>query len=122
VLGRDDEAEEAAARYRYLVKLVEDLARKQPARPEGKRDVRAVRNYARWARISLRMLADDGTVPPIHGGSAQFPVLGLAEDMPAWLPHPLPPGWVDEADDDPSDPAEDPDNARSAREPPARGG
>lgn len=99
MLGRDDVGAVAAARYRYLVKLVEDLARHRPEKP--KRDVRTLRNYARWVRISLRELAEDGAVPPIYGGSPEFPLLGLAEEMPPWLPHPLPPGWTDELDHDP---------------------
>jgi hypothetical protein len=100
MLGRDHAADEAAARYRCLAKLIESLARsQQAAKPERERDVRTVRNYARWVRISLGMLAEDGSVPQIHGGSAQSPLLGLA-DMPAWLPDPLPPGWLDEQDEE----------------------
>lgn len=100
MLGRGDAAAEAAARYRSLVRLVEDLAHRHLTGPGGDRDVRALRNYARWVRISLVMLAEDGTVPPIAGGSPEVPLPGLAEDMPAWLPHPVPSGWTDEPDDD----------------------
>jgi len=100
MLGRGDAAAEAATRYRSLVKLVEDLARRHLEGPGGDRDVRALRNYARWVRISLAALAEDGAVPPIAGGSAAVPLPGLADHMPAWLPHPLPPGWTDDPDDD----------------------
>lgn len=54
-------------------------------------------NYSRWVRISLRMLAENETVPPIYGGTPELPILGLADHMPAWLPHPLPPRWEEEA-------------------------
>lgn len=102
MLGRGDAAAEAATRYRSLVKLVEDLARSRLDGAVTDRDVRALRNYARWVRISLAVLAEDGTVPPIAGGSPEVPLPGLAEHMPPWLPHPVPPGWTDEPDDDPA--------------------
>jgi hypothetical protein len=44
----------------------------------------------------VRMLADAEPIPPIYGGSPEYPQLGLADHMPAWTPHPLPPGWDDE--------------------------
>jgi hypothetical protein len=76
------------------------LARRHSEGPALDRDIRTLRNYARWVRISLVMLAEDGAVPPIAGGSPEVPLSGLAEHMPAWLPHPVPPGWTDEPDDE----------------------
>jgi len=58
------------------------------------RDVDTLLNYATWVRITLRMLVDEEAVPPIYGGSPEYPQLGLADQMPAWTPHPLPPGWM----------------------------
>jgi len=90
MLGPSEAAAKATERYLELVRLVDDAALRESA-PD--RDVDTLLNYATWVRITLRMLADDDAVPPIYGGSPDYPQLGLAEHMPAWTPHPLPPGW-----------------------------
>lgn len=98
MLGTGEAAEQAADRYRTLVRLLDEATRTAPF-PDRDRDT--LRNYARWVLISLRTLADSETVPSISGGSAQRPMLGLADHMPAWLPYPIPPGWDDIAEADP---------------------
>ena len=97
LLGTSDAAKTAADRYYHLVQLVYEASNKVNT---SSRDVETLLNYSRWVRISLRMLTDNETVPSIYGGSPEFPVLGLADHMPAWLPHPLPPMWGDEASAD----------------------
>lgn len=99
MLGAGEAAETAVERYRSLIRLVDEAALGDGSIPD--RDVDTLRNYARWVRISLRMLAENETVPPIYGGSAEFPLLSLADHMPAWQPNPIPPGWDGEAEVDP---------------------
>lgn len=53
-----------------------------------------MRNYARWVLISLRMLAEDETVPQISRGHQEGPG-SPGEDDSVWNPEPLPPGWWD---------------------------
>jgi hypothetical protein len=119
VLGPGDAAAAAADRYRYLVKLVDDLANNEPT--EAERAVRTLRNYATWVRISLIMLAEDGAVPPIYGESAKFPLLRPAQHMPVWLPNPLPLRWVDEADADSRVRAPEPEAMTPATDQPSAG-
>ncbi len=64
------------------------------------RDIDSLRHYAMWVRITLRALAESEEVPPIYGGSAEAPLLGLPEHMPAWVPNPVPDGWNDETEVD----------------------
>jgi hypothetical protein len=90
LLGSGDAAEKAAERYRALVRLVDEAALTGSV-PD--RDVDTLLNYATWVRITLRMLVDEEAVPPIYGGSPEYPQLGLADQMSPWTPHPLPPGW-----------------------------
>jgi hypothetical protein len=97
MLGASDAARRASDRYGRLVQLVYQ-ATGTPFL--SSRDTDTLLNYSRWVRISLRTLADNETVPLIQGGSPEYPLLGLAEHMPAWVPHPLPAGWDDEADID----------------------
>ena len=63
---------------------------------DAERLVGLLRNYARWVRISLRMLAADGSVPRVHDGSPEYPRLGGDGDVPLWQPNPLPPGWYEQ--------------------------
>jgi len=93
MLGTSDAAKTAADRYCHLVRLVFEASGKIVL---TSRDVDTLLNYSRWVRISLRMLAEDEIVPSIHGGSAESPILGLAEHMPSWLPTPIPPRWDEE--------------------------
>ena len=79
-LGDGSEVQEAAARYRILVQLVVTAA--NDSGTDEERNAAALRSYARWVKISLRMLAADGRVPPIDGGSPEHPVLGMADHMP----------------------------------------
>lgn len=92
LLGDGDAARKAGERYRLLVRLVDQATLTAERRD---RDIDTMLNYATWVRISLRMLADNETVPEIVGGPDQ-PVLGMAEHMPLWAPEPRPPGWDDE--------------------------
>jgi hypothetical protein len=94
LLGTSDAAKAAADRYYQLVRLVYKAIGTVTT---PSRDVNTLLNYSRWVRISLRMLAENETVPPIYGGSPELPILGLPDHMPAWLPHPLPPTWEEEA-------------------------
>ena len=96
LLAPGEAAQAAADRYRRLVKLVHDAAKDNNANEE--RQAATLRAYARWVRISLRTLAEDGTVPPINGGSPEYPLLDLPDRMPTWCPNPGPPGWNDELD------------------------
>jgi len=98
MLGSGEAAQTAADRYRQLVRLVDEAALSSDRLPG--RDVDSLRHYAMWVRITLRTLAASETVPPIYGGSAQAPLLGLAEHMPAWMPNPAPDGWNDEVEVD----------------------
>lgn len=98
MLGSSEAAQTAADRYRLLVRLVDEVALSPGRLPE--RDIDSLRHYAMWVRITLRMLAASETVPPIYGGSAQAPLLGLAEHMPAWMPNPVPDAWNDEVEVD----------------------
>ena len=96
MLGSGEAAQSAADRYRRLVTLVNEVALGPARLPD--RDIDSLRHYAMWIRITLRTLAASETVPTIYGGSAEAPLLGLAEHMPAWLPHPIPDGWDDESE------------------------
>lgn len=98
MLGGGEAAQSAADRYRRLVKLVDEAALRSTPLPD--RDIDSLRHYAMWVRVTLRMLATTETVPPIYGGSADTPLLGLAEHMSAWLPNPIPDGWNDESEVD----------------------
>lgn len=96
LLGQGEAAQTAADRYRRLVQLVFTAANDNHLDEE--RSASTLRSYARWVRISLRMLAESETVPPIHGGSPEYPQLGLPEHVPVWQPNPAPPGWNEELD------------------------
>jgi hypothetical protein len=98
MLGGEEAPQSAADRYRRLVRLVDEVALGSTRLPE--RDIDSLRHYAMWVRITLRTLVASETVPPIYGGSAEAPLLGLAEHMPAWLPNPIPDGWNDESEVD----------------------
>lgn len=98
MLGSGEAAQSAADRYRRLVRLVDEVALGSAQLPD--RDIDSLRHYAMWVRITLRTLAASETVPTIYGGSAETPLLGLAEHMPAWLPNPIPDGWNDESEVD----------------------
>lgn len=93
LLGFGEAAQKAAERYRVLVRLVDEAALTEQVTD---RDVDTLLNYATWVRITLRVFAEDETIPPIYGGSPERPQLGLVDDMPSWTPHPLPPEWEDE--------------------------
>lgn len=95
-LGAGEAAEEAADRYRSLVQLVVSAAKDGSSDEE--QTTATLGAYARWVRISLRMLAENGTVPPINGGTPARPILGLPKNMPIWQPSPVPPGWNEEID------------------------
>jgi len=96
LLGADNAAQEAAARYRFFVGLVRAAAKDNSS--DRERLAGTLRSYARWLKISLRMLAENQTVPMIQDGSTEYPVLGVPDDMPQWQPSPIPPGWHEEAD------------------------
>jgi hypothetical protein len=98
MLGSGEAAQSAADRYRRLVRLVDETALGSARLPD--RDIDSLRHYAMWVRITLRMLAASEIVPQVYGGSAESPLLGLAEHMPAWLPNPIPDGWNDETEVD----------------------
>jgi hypothetical protein len=82
MLGQDDAARQAAERCRLLVRLVDEAALISGLKD---RDVDSLLNFGTWVRISLRMLADDGTVPPIGDESAKVPLLGAAAGTSAWM-------------------------------------
>jgi len=93
MLGQDDAARQAAERCRQLARLVDEAALTSGLHD---RDVDSLLNFGTWVRISLRMLADNGTVPPISDESAEVPLLSAAPGTPGWIPKPLPPDWEDE--------------------------
>jgi hypothetical protein len=98
MLGEGEAAIAAADRYRFLAQLIVTIGNDNGS---SKGQVAGIlRRYARWVRISLRMLAENQTVPTIHGGSPEYPVLGMSEGMPLWEPNPIPPGWNEESDVD----------------------
>ena len=97
MLGTDKTAEAAADRYRALVALLGEASNAQLANRYPERDMDTLRNYVRWVLISLSNLAEDETVPTLAPGFPEIPLLGLAEDMPAWLPDPIPAEWDDMA-------------------------
>ena len=96
LLGQGEAAQIAAGRYRHLVQLILTVANDNG--PDEERQTGTLRSYARWVRISLRALAENGSVPLIYGGSPEYPQLGLPEHMPVWQPNPAPTGWNEEID------------------------
>ena len=76
LLGPGDAADRAAERYRALVRLADEAALTGSVTD---RDIDTLLNYATWVRIILRMLLDEEAVPPIYGGSPEYPQLGLAD-------------------------------------------
>ena len=57
------------------------------------RDIKSLKNYARWVLLSLRMLAENETVPPFSEGAPPYPMLGVEDGMPVWRPDPIPARW-----------------------------
>jgi hypothetical protein len=96
LLSADGEAKIVAERYRQLVQLIHAVANDNGS--DRGWLASTLKAYARWVRITLRMLAENQTVPPIHGGSPEIPLLGIPADQPIWQPNPIPPGWNDELD------------------------
>ena len=96
LLGGDDAAQTVAERYRQLVQLIYAVANDNGS--DRGWLAATLKAYARWVRITLRMLAENQTVPPIHAGSPEIPLLGIPADMPFWQPNPIPPGWNEELD------------------------
>ena len=96
LLGADNAAQEAATRYRFLVDLVRTASKDNSS--DRERLAGTLQSYARWVKISLRMLTESQTVPMIQGGSPEYPLLDVPDDMPLWRPNPVPPGWHEEAD------------------------
>lgn len=107
MLGTGEAAEQAAGRYGMLLIMVDDAA---SADSFSDRDKASLRNYARWVLISLRMLAEDETVPQISKGHRESPGSPW-EDGSVWDPEPLPPGWWD------MELADSPEHWRGAAEP-----
>jgi hypothetical protein len=91
MLGTSEAAEKAAGRYRTLARLVDEAASEFSSAYD--RDLKSLRNYARWVLLSLRMLAEDETVPPFSEGAPPYPMLGLGDGMPVWRPDPIPVRW-----------------------------
>jgi hypothetical protein len=91
MLGTGKAAEVAAGRYRRLADLVDDAASEGSSTQD--RDIRSLKNYARWVLITLRMLAENETVPPFTEGARAYPSLGDEEVKRAWRPDPIPAQW-----------------------------
>jgi hypothetical protein len=71
MLGTSEAAELAAGRYRRLAWLVDEAASESSSTQD--RDIKSLKNYARWVLLSLRMLAENETVPPFSEGAPPYP-------------------------------------------------
>jgi cbb3-type cytochrome oxidase subunit 3 len=98
MLGTGEVAEEAAERYRTLVRLFDEASRIKTVTDH---DLIALRYYCRWVVLTLRTLAEDETVPPLYPGAARRPEFGVTDYKLIWKPVPWPPGWQDIAGADP---------------------
>lgn len=92
---------EVEKRYRNLVHLVLTLTDDQTEVTDG--NVRDLRNYAKFVKLSLIALVDGTEIPKNKGPEVPF-VQRAYGDGATWHPTSIPANWDDESSLDPNDP------------------